>query len=308
MIKATFWGVRGSIPCPGPTTVRYGGNTACIELRFGEEEIPIIIDAGSGIRELGMKLMKTEAAKGGVKTRIFLSHTHWDHINGFPFFTPIYIASSQIDVYGPVAYEEEGLDKIIGNQLSYHYFPVKQSELSATINYHPLKECKMDLGDGITLETCYLNHPILCLGYKFTYKGKTFTTCYDTEPFRNLCPTDPNDPNYDETAAREGEAAAQEQNEKILRFIYESDVLVFDSQYTQEEYEKGKIGWGHSTFEWVTNAAHKAKVKKVFFFHHEPLYDDDFLDQQKEKFQTLLSKVSETKCDIAREGLEVTIE
>lgn len=308
MIKAQFWGVRGSIPCPGPSTVKYGGNTACIELRFGEKEIPIIIDAGSGIRELGFKLMKTEMPKDGIKTRIFLTHTHWDHINGFPFFTPIFIPGTEIGVYGPVTYEEEGLDKIIGNQLSYRYFPVKQSELSANIKYYPLKECKLDLGDGITVETCYLNHPILCLGYRFTYQGKSFTTCYDTEPFRNLFPTDPLAPGYDEVAAREGEAAAQEQNAKILRFIYESDVLVFDSQYTQEEYEKSKIGWGHSTFEWVTNAAHKAKVKKVFFFHHEPLYSDEFLDSQEAKFQKLLAGRSQTQCEVAKEGQEIIIQ
>lgn len=307
MIKLTFWGVRGSIPCPGPDTVKYGGNTACLELRFGEEERLVIIDAGSGMRELSAKLLSYDLPKGPIKTQVFLTHTHWDHIMGFPFFVPIYIPGTEIDIYGPVTYEEEGLDKIIGSQLRYRYFPVKQSELAATIKYHPLKECVRDLGDGLTMETRYLNHPILCLGYKFTYKGKTVTTCYDTEPFRNLFPTDPEDPRYDEMAAREGDLAAKEQNDKILKFIYGSDILVFDSQYTEEEYQKSKVGWGHSTFEWVVNAAHKAKVKQLFFFHHDPLSSDEFLDSQKEKFSKLLEGKSITKVDVAREKLEVVV-
>lgn len=307
MIKVMFWGVRGSIPCPGPDTVRYGGNTACIELRFGEDEIPIIIDAGSGIRELGGKFLKKDLAKGPMKIKLFLTHTHWDHIMGFPFFTPIYIPKTEIDIYGPVTYEEEGLDKIIGDQLRYRYFPVKQSELSATFRYFPLKECVLDLGNGITVETCYLNHPILCLGYKFTYKGKSVTTCYDTEPFINLFPTDPEDSDYDPEVAAEGEAAAKEQNNKILRFIHGSDVLIFDSQYTDEEYRKSKMGWGHSTFEWVTNAAHKAKVKKLFYFHHDPLSNDDFLDQQLDRFQKILQGQSSTQVEMAQEKLEVII-
>jgi len=308
MIKLTFWGVRGSIPCPGPTTVKYGGNTACIELRFGDDDNLIIIDAGSGLRELGAKLLSTDLPKGSIKTKIFLTHTHWDHIMGFPFFVPIFIPGTVLDIYGPVTYEEEGLDKIIGGQLRYRYFPIKQSELSATIKYHPLKECKLDLGDGVTVETKYLNHPILCLGYKFTYKEKTVTTCYDTEPFRNLFPTDPEDPKYDAIAAEEGDLAAKEQNDRILKFIYGSDVLIFDSQYTDEDYKKSKIGWGHSTFEWVVNAAHKAKVKKLFFFHHDPLSSDQFLDDQKEKFSKILAGKSITTVDVAREKMEVVIE
>ncbi len=310
MIKVTFWGVRGSIPCPGPTSVKYGGNTACIELRFGEgeEEKLIIIDAGSGIRELSGKLLSHDLPKGPIKTKIFITHTHWDHIMGFPFFVPIYIPGTELDIYGPVTYEDEGLDKIIGSQLRYRYFPVKQSELSATIKYHSLKECKMDLGDGITVETCYLNHPILCLGYRFTYKGKSVTTCYDTEPFRNLFPTDPDAPGYDPVAAEEGELAAKEQNEKIMRFIYGSDVLIYDSQYTDEEYHKSKLGWGHSTFEWTTNAAHKSKVKKLYYFHHDPLASDEYLDAQKEKFSKLLEGKSMTKVDMAREKMEIIID
>ena len=116
-MRVTFWGVRGSIPCPGPTTVTYGGNTSCLELRFDPNDRLIIIDAGSGIRELGESIMKRDLPRGPITTKIFLSHTHWDHIMGFPFFTPIFIPGTQLEVYGPVTYEEDTLDKIVGDQL-----------------------------------------------------------------------------------------------------------------------------------------------------------------------------------------------
>jgi phosphoribosyl 1,2-cyclic phosphodiesterase len=299
MIQLKFWGVRGSIPVPGPDTVEFGGNTACLELRFDNRLI--IIDAGSGLRPLGDYLMQHDLPKGPIKTKLFLSHTHWDHIMGFPFFTPIYIPGSEIAVYGPVTYEDEGLDRIVGDQLRYRYFPVKHSELAAKITYHALKECTLDLDDGISLKTKYLNHPILCLGYRFEYQGKVICTAYDTEPFRNVFPTDPEDPGYDEEAAREGEAAAREENEKVLRFFEGADLLIHDSQYTQEEYESSKTGWGHSYFEWVINAAHKANVKKLVLFHHDPLRTDTQLKMLLDKYQEKMKGKSTMEICIARE-------
>jgi phosphoribosyl 1,2-cyclic phosphodiesterase len=306
-MKIRFWGVRGSIPCPGPSTVKYGGNTACIELRVGEADRLLIIDAGSGIRALGNSMMQRDLPKGPMKTDIFISHTHWDHIMGFPFFTPIYIPGTTINIYGPVTYEEEGLDRIIGDQLSYRYFPVKHSELSANITYHALKECEMDLGDGITLRTKYLNHPILCLGYRFEHEGKVFCTAYDTEPFRNLFPTDPSDPDYDESAAVEGESAAKEENKKYLSFIHASDILIHDTQYTHKEYLDSKLGWGHSTFEYAINAAHKAYVKKILCLHHDPLRTDDQLDALAEEYSNLVKGKTDLEIEIAREGMEYTL-
>jgi phosphoribosyl 1,2-cyclic phosphodiesterase len=302
MINVRLWGVRGSIPCPGPSTVRYGGNTACLELRFGEEERLVIIDAGSGIRQLGDHLMKNDLPKGPIRTKIFLSHTHWDHIMGFPFFTPIFIPGSELEIYGPVTYEDEGLDRIIGDQLRYRYFPVKHSELAAKISYHPMKERSMDLGEGLWVTTKYLNHPILCLGYRFEYKGKVFCTAYDTEPFRNVFPEDPEDPDYDQAAAEEGSLAAKEENEKILRFFQGADLLIHDSQYTLEEYENGKQGWGHSTFEYAINAAHKAGVKKLLLFHHDPNRSDSQLEALVDEYRAQISAKSGLVIEIAREG------
>jgi phosphoribosyl 1,2-cyclic phosphodiesterase len=302
MINVRLWGVRGSIPCPGPSTVQYGGNTACLELRFGEEERLVIIDAGSGIRQLGDHLMKNDLPKGPIRTKIFLSHTHWDHIMGFPFFTPIFIPGSELEIYGPVTYEDEGLDRIIGDQLRYRYFPVKHSELAAKISYHPMKERSMDLGEGLWVTTKYLNHPILCLGYRFEYKGKVFCTAYDTEPFRNVFPEDPEDPDYDQAAAEEGSLAAKEENEKILRFFQGADLLIHDSQYTLEEYENGKQGWGHSTFEYAINAAHKAGVKKLLLFHHDPNRSDSQLEALVDEYRAQISAKSGLVIEIAREG------
>ena len=307
-MKIRFWGVRGSIPCPGPTTVEYGGNTACIELRFGDDDRLLIIDAGSGIRALGNYMMQHDLPKGPIETSILMTHTHWDHIMGFPFFTPIFIPGTKLKIYGPVTYEDEGLDMIVGSQLSYRYFPIKQSELAATITYHPLKESTMDLGDGITLTTKYLNHPILCLGYRFEFGGKVFCTAYDTEPFRNVFPTDPEDPNYDEMAAEEGEIAAREENEKLLQFYRGADVLVHDSQYTNEEYLSSKLGWGHSPFEQVINSAHKAEVRDLYLFHHDPLRTDTQLTALIEKYRGQLTGRTDMGIHLAKEGLEIDLD
>ncbi|MDR1316290.1 MAG: MBL fold metallo-hydrolase [Spirochaetales bacterium] len=302
-ITFRFWGVRGSIPCPGPDTVRVGGNTACIELRFGEENRLVIIDAGSGLRALGDFIMRNDLPKGPVNTDILISHTHWDHIMGFPFFAPIYLKSTNLRIYGPVSYEEERLEEVIGGQLRYRYFPVRQDELSAHIEYHELKEASFELGDGIFVTTKYLNHPILCLGYRLEYKGRVFCTAYDTEPFRNVFPTDPSDPGYDESAAREGALAAEEENEKLVRFLQDADVLVYDTQYTREEYEASKTGWGHSTFEYAMQTADRAGVKKLYFFHHDPLRTDSQLEALAQKYCCGDGAETFSKINIAREGV-----
>jgi phosphoribosyl 1,2-cyclic phosphodiesterase len=223
-MKVKFWGVRGSIPCPGASTVKYGGNTACVELRFDGSEKIIIIDAGSGIRDLGNYIMANDLSKGPLDIDIYLSHTHWDHIMGYPFFVPLYVPGSKVRVHGPVTHESDPLEKIVGGQMTYRYFPVRGAELAAQIDYIHLKEERFDLGDGIVLVTKYLNHPILCLGYRFEHKGKVFCTAYDTEPYVNPFCTDTEDESYDEALAKEGELVCKEQNMVLENFFKDRPV------------------------------------------------------------------------------------
>jgi phosphoribosyl 1,2-cyclic phosphodiesterase len=302
MLSVTIWGDRGSIPCPGKDTVIYGGNTSCLEIRADEKLV--IIDFGTGIKPFGDWLMANDFKKGPINADIFITHTHWDHIMGFPMFTPLFIPTSQLRIRGPVSYEDETLEQIIGAQLTYRYWPVRLNELSAHIEYAQIKETSLDLGDGLWVTTKYLNHPILCLGYRFEYKGKSIVTAYDNEPFRNLFPVDPEDPSYDEEAAREGEAAAGEENEKVLRFFQGADVLIHDSQYTAAEYQS-HIGWGHSSFEYAINAAHKADVKKLILFHHDPNRTDAQLTDLEQGYQKRVSAKTSMRVMMAREGLRV---
>ena len=305
-MKIKLWGTRGSIPVPGPATVKYGGNTSCIELRFGEKDRLVVIDAGTGIRLLGNDVVKKDLARGPVKADIFLTHTHWDHILGFPFFTPIFIKGTELNLYGPVTYEEVSLEKVIGDQLQYRYFPVKQSDLAAQINYITLSEGRLDLGDGMQLQTKYLNHPCLCLGYRFEFGGKTFCTVYDHEPFTNLFPTDPADPGYDAVMADEGEIVAREENERVQDFYRGADLLIHDCQYTREEYLSSKVGWGHSTFEYAVESAQEAEVKKLVLAHHDPMRTDAQLDELAEYCQSL-KEGSAMEVVIAREGQEFAL-
>jgi phosphoribosyl 1,2-cyclic phosphodiesterase len=280
MMKVKFWGVRGSIPCPGPTTQKYGGNGACIELRVGKKGRIVIIDAGSGIRELGNSLMKNDLPNGPISADIFLSHTHWDHIMGFPYFVPIYVPGSKLKVYGPVTFEEDPLEEVVGGQMKYRYFPVNFGELSSNIEYIRLNENPgLDLGDGLKVVTKFLNHPITALGFRFEFEDKVFCTCYDTEPFRNLFITDPDHPDYDEAMAVEGEEVANEQNMLLEKFFEGADLLVYDAQYTDEEYHGGRIGWGHSPIEYAIEAAKRGGVKRLALFHHDPDRTDEQIDE-----------------------------
>jgi phosphoribosyl 1,2-cyclic phosphodiesterase len=277
-MRIKFWGVRGTVPCPGAQTIKYGGNTACIEVRMKDSNRQIIIDAGSGIRELGHEMVHKDLPQGPISTEIFLTHTHLDHIVGFPFFTPIYIKGTKIKIYGPVTYEDDPLENVFSGQFTYRYFPIRWEELASELEFVKIREDRLDLGDGIFVTTKYLNHPVLCLGYRFEYKGNVFCTTYDTEPFSNVFCTDPSDPSYDEALAVEGERAVKEENTRIEAFFSGADVLVHDAQYTDQEYRASKKGWGHTSFEYVIEAAKRNGIKKLVLFHHDPARTDDQLD------------------------------
>jgi phosphoribosyl 1,2-cyclic phosphodiesterase len=303
MLSVRVWGSRGSIPCPGASTVEFGGNTACLEIRADEKLT--IVDLGTGIRALGEWLQDNDCKKGPIDTDIFVTHTHWDHIMGFPLFAPLFDPTTKLRIRGPISYENDTMESIIGIQLSYLYWPVRLSDLAAHLEYDQIKETTLDMGDGLRVITKYLNHPVLCLGYRFEYQGKSIVTAYDTEPFSNLFPTDPKDPRYDEDVAREGERAAREENEKVLRFFRNADVLIHDSQYTSGEYEANRIGWGHSTYEYAIAAAQKAGVKKLILFHHDPQRTDKELAAFEAKFRETVTAKTGMEILMAREGLTV---
>lgn len=305
MFSVRIWGDRGSMPVPGPDTVIFGGNTSCLEIRCGHRLV--IIDAGSGIRSLGDWLVRNELKNGPIDADIFLTHTHWDHIMGFPMFTPIYIPGTTLRIRGPVNFEDETLEQIIGSQLSYRYWPVRQDELAAKIRYQSLKETVLDLGDGVVVRTKYLNHPVLCLGYRVEYEGKSFATVYDHEPFSNLFPTDPSHPDYDEAIAEEGNRAAREENARIEAFYAGVDLLVHDTQYSAREYLASKIGWGHSSFEYAINAANRAGVKRLLLFHHDPNRSDTELQELELFYQGKIGGRSKMRLDVCREGMTVQL-
>ena len=279
-MKVRFWGVRGSIPTAGPTTVKYGGNTSCIEIRGDNDEI-IILDAGTGLRELGNFLIANDLKKGPLKLHILLSHTHWDHIQGVPFFGPAYIPTTEITFYGPSTSISGKLEDIVAGQMKYAYFPIKLSELRAKLKFRELPETQIEI-PPFTIKTKYLNHPILTLGYRVEHNGKTFVSVYDTEPYRNNFVVDDLSEEelaeIDEAAMKEANKYVEEMNNKIIKHLENADLCVYDAQYRTEEYESKK-GWGHSTIDHAIEAGAKGKVKKLALFHHDPLRTDEQVDE-----------------------------
>ena len=299
MLSVHFWGVRGSIPIPGRSTVGFGGNTTCLEIRADERLI--IIDLGTGVKSLGDHLTANNSKE--MDMDILISHTHWDHIMGFPMFNPIFVPGTKLRIKGPVSYNDDSLESIFREQLSYRYWPVRQSELAAEIVYEELKETSIDMGGGLKLNTKYLNHPLLCLGYRFEYKGKTIVTAFDHEPFRNIFTTDPNDPSYNEEVALEGEEVAKEENDRMISFYSGADILIHDTMYTAEEYDK-RMGWGHSSYEYAIEAACQAGVKTLILFHHDPTSNDKRLKSLLAKYKKAV-KGRNLELIMASEGLTV---
>ncbi|MDY6934738.1 MAG: MBL fold metallo-hydrolase [Spirochaetota bacterium] len=259
-LKITFWGVRGSVPVPGPSTVKYGGNTACFDLKSDDGDW-IIFDAGTGLRVLGQSLDLSK----NYDIHLFISHPHWDHINGFPFFPPVYIPGNRVTIYGPGTFELS-LEDIINGQMKYTYFPVRTAELNAEFKYKELKEESFTLGN-LYVETHMLNHPVTCLGYKIKYRDKVFVYLGDNEPYYNVFNDNDNEVDH----------FAKDMNNRLAEFVKGADTLISDAQYIPSEYES-KRGWGHSTTHDLVNMSIKSGVKKIFFFHHEPMRSDRELD------------------------------
>ena len=230
-----FWGTRGSIAKPGPTTVRYGGNTSCVEVRSARGTL-VIIDCGTGAHSLGQSLIA--GGVKGLRGHILISHTHWDHIQGIPFLAPLFVAGTQWDIYGPRGLHQS-LREALAGQMQYTYFPVAPDQFDATIRYHDLVEGSFDI-DDIKVSTHYLNHPALTLGYRLEADGATVVYACDHEPYSQWL------------ASGQGEILGQDLSH--VEFIKEADLLIHDAQYTAAEYP-GKMGWGHSSLEYAVKLA-----------------------------------------------------
>jgi phosphoribosyl 1,2-cyclic phosphodiesterase/CheY-like chemotaxis protein len=285
-IQVKFWGVRGSSPAPGPKTIRYGGNTSCTEIRFGDELV--IIDSGTGIRELGMSLM-AESKDKPVEGHIFVGHTHWDHIQGFPFFTPLYIPKNKFRVYS-VRGAGKSLERVFKGQMAADYFPVPLQSLSSQLEFIELEE-PVEIG-RLRVDYHFLNHPGVAIGYRFTFEGRSVSYISDHETFARLS----------------GESdLTLRQDKQLVDFIKGTDLLICDAQYTEEEY-KLKRGWGHSTLFDVVDRAIAAEVKHVMLFHHDPTHTDELMDKYLEECQARIRDAgANLRCSAAQEGLTTSL-
>ncbi|WP_027185981.1 MBL fold metallo-hydrolase [Desulfovibrio inopinatus] len=265
-MRITMWGVRGSIPAPGPETVRYGGNTTCLEVVTSDDK-RIILDAGSGIRALGLELAKNMP----LSCDIFITHTHWDHIQGLPFFVPLFVPNNDIRIRGtfdPVSMK--GIDEILAVQMEYCYFPVRSTELKANIRYDSIRERQTIQVGTATVSSILMNHPVLTFGYKIEDSGKSFFFTGDHEHYANIF--SPEDQEYEEF---EKLVAAKSAN--LLEFIDGVDYVVADAQYTQAEYPS-RVGWGHATLDDCVALGRQANVGHLCLTHHEPTRTDDALE------------------------------
>jgi phosphoribosyl 1,2-cyclic phosphodiesterase len=306
-MQVTFWGVRGSIPTPGKATVKYGGNTLCLSIEIPGRDRLVIVDAGSGIRRLGEHMLTRLPQIHRLSADLFLTHTHLDHILGFPFFAPVYLSDSTLTVYGPVTCEEDSLEAILGTQLSYRYFPIRQSELAAQIEYIDLMEGRLRLDAGLNVSSVYLNHPLLCLGYRFESNGRVVCTAFDNEPFQNVFSDRPRGESYSEDTVQTAESAVLEANHRLGRFVYGADLLIHDAQYTQREYEQGKRGWGHSSVEHAIRFATRNDVKRLALVHHDPARSDADLDDLSVRYSQSSSAVGGMEVFFAREDMVVEV-
>lgn len=295
-----FWGVRGSIACPGPSTVYYGGNTSCVEVRAGGQIL--ILDAGTGIRALGLALEK-EFKEQPLDLTVLISHTHWDHIQGFPFFVPAYLPKNRIRLVGFEG-ARRGLESILSSQMESPYFPVSLEQMSGNVSIQEQREMKFLVG-SVPVHAQFVNHPGVCVGYRLDTAGGSVAYLPDNEPYQRL--------KVQRSSMIPGESGevlefARNQDQKVIEFIRDVDVLIIDAQYNDEEY-RARAGWGHGCVDDVVAMALIAKVGRLFLFHHDPDHDDAFITRMVDWARELVAFAGETlPVDAAREGLEFVIQ
>jgi phosphoribosyl 1,2-cyclic phosphodiesterase len=297
--RLKLWGVRGSIPVPGPGTVRYGGNTACVEVRADGELI--VLDAGSGIRELGVAL-ENEFGSRPINLSLLITHVHWDHIQGFPFFVPSYNDKNQIRIFGYNG-ADSGLRKILTGQMATPFFPIALYDLPGKIQFEDLEAMDFKIGK-VQVRAKIMNHPGVCVGYRiFTSKG-SIAYLPDNESYEasKLHSAKSHSLSPEQTKNR-----AREDRAELVKFLQGSDVLILDTQYTDEEYQ-AHVGWGHGSVSAAVSLALDASVRKLILFHHDPTHDDQMIDKMVQTARNLAAK-SEGHLEVegAREGAEMTL-
>jgi len=259
-LTVRFRGVRGSIPTPGTETARYGGNTSCVELRSGGEIL--ILDAGTGIRSLGADLSK-EFGSRSIVANLLISHTHWDHIQGLPFFSPLYAAQNRIQVIGANG-SPSALEQGLRNQMQALHFPVALDQMRGLNCFAHLNSSSTQLGE-FRVEVIALNHPGGCAGFRVSAQGATVAYLPDHEPYR-----------YSRVA--ENGLKGTGRRDALIDFVRGTDLLILDTQYTESEYRE-RVGWGHGCLTDSVALAIDAGVRHLMFFHHDPSHQDGQIDK-----------------------------
>jgi phosphoribosyl 1,2-cyclic phosphodiesterase len=297
--RIKFWGTRGSIAVPGAETLRYGGNTTCVELRADGEII--VLDAGSGIRPLGIALDREFQARP-IKLSLLITHAHWDHIQGFPFFKPAYDSKNEIRILG---FDGAGATfrEIMAEPMKSPFFPITMRELSARMNINKLNEMKFSLGK-LDIHAAFVNHPGVCAGYRIFTSGGSVAFLPDHEPYEFFLHA----ARGKQLSPEEAKEIAAEQHAALIQFLRGSDILILDSQYTDREYEM-HIGWGHGSISSAVALALAAEVQTLLLFHHDPAHNDEMVDRMVESARELaMRRGSHLEIAGARQGSEIVLE
>jgi phosphoribosyl 1,2-cyclic phosphodiesterase len=272
-MRIKFWGVRGSTPTPQPENLRYGGNTSCVEVRLGGHLF--IFDCGTGLRTLGQQL-RQEFNGQPLSAHVFVSHFHWDHIQGLPFFGPLYDKPQNHFSFHSSS-RIRSLKRVMEEQMAAPYFPVGLSEMKSQQNFYDIEQGRVAL-DDVTIETMWLNHPQGCLGFRIESKDGILVYATDNEP---------------------GDAAF---DKSVRKLAAGADVLIYDAQYLPEEYEARKRGWGHSHWREAVNVVMESGAKELILYHHDPEHDDLCIDKVVQEARNYYPKVR-----AAAEGMEIVL-
>src|SRR4051812_28503367 len=285
-VTVAYWGVHGTLPTPGASYTRYGGNTPCVSVEIGGEPL-YVFDCGTGIRRLSDHLGSTQGNER-FSARIFISHTHWDHINTVPFFAPLYLRGNQIEIFGP----HQGdltIERAIGAQMEGVYFPVTMREFGARLVFRDLREETLEFGP-VRIDTMLLSHPGYCLGYKLTARGRS--VCYITDNELYLPSDKRHNPRY---------------VEQLANFVHGADVLITDTTYRDSEYPS-KVDWGHSCVSQVVRLAARAEVKRLHLFHHDIDQTDEAIDLKLADARHALARLgASVECDAPAEETSLAL-